>query len=102
MSTAIKPCPKCELPFDESVGQNNLEQHLRVCIGVSPFVLHNRRAGMVVYLSAEEWDALQTANQRMVAGEKDDQFPVSMAVNITARSVWGLSDYGTDDEDDET
>lgn len=88
----VAPCPKCELPLDpKEMTADKLKMHADYCIGISPFVLHNRKAGMVVYLTTEEWDAMQTSNQTMADGE-GDHFPESMALAIASRAVFGIAD----------
>lgn len=93
MSTEIKPCPKCNLPVDPVENPSGL--HDSYCVGETPYVMHNRKAGMVVYLTEEEWAAMVENSQRMEAGGPDD-YPAGMATAIANRAVFGIKDYGDD------
>lgn len=86
-SDAVVPCRKCELPLDP--GKVSIENHLELCIGKTDYVMHNQRAGMVIYLSAEEWEAILDSNQAVDRGEPET-FPISMATAIAGRAVFGL------------
>lgn len=80
----VEPCSRCELPLVQ--GSAKAKRHAASCIGQTPYVLHNRKAGMVVYLSEEEWTAIQNSNQTSV------KLPEGMAASIASRAVFGLSD----------
>jgi hypothetical protein len=82
---AVHACPLCELPIDEA--ENPGKNHEAVCIGQTPWVLHNRNAGMVVYLSADEFAAM--TNARINGAEMPD----GMADAIVARTLFGITEY---------
>ena len=84
---AVRPCPKCELSLDPK--ETNTALHLEHCIGETPWVLHNRKAGMVVYLSEEEYVAMQEANHAAARGEHEP-IPTEMTARIAARAVYGI------------
>jgi hypothetical protein len=78
-----------------------LEQHASYCIGETPWVLHNRRAGMVVYLSDEEYEAMINNNLAIAAGS-EETFPSEMATNIANRALFGLHDWEAPEGDTES
>lgn len=78
-------CEKCGLPLPYS----RQEQHTANCIGQTAHVLHNVRAGMVVYLSEEEWTTLQQS-------KITSAFPTETAEKIAARAVYGVEFTGAE------
>ncbi|QNJ55912.1 hypothetical protein SEA_RASPUTIA_22 [Microbacterium phage Rasputia] len=68
-------CVQCGVPLPYSQS----EKHIAHCIGQQAHVLHNRRAGMVAYLTEEEWTAIQ-----------NDTLTEDQARPIAARAVYGV------------
>lgn len=68
-------CEKCGVPLPFS----QASKHIAHCIGQQPHVLHNRKAGMVAYLTEEEWEALRSG---ALSSEQADQ--------VVGRAVYGI------------
>ncbi|QGZ16671.1 hypothetical protein PBI_DEWDROP_23 [Microbacterium phage Dewdrop] len=68
-------CETCgvPLPFAQAA------KHRENCIGQTPHILHNVRAGMVIYLTEEEWTAV-----------REGTLSEEMATQITSRAVYGV------------
>ncbi|AWN07693.1 hypothetical protein HOT31_gp022 [Microbacterium phage Hendrix] len=68
-------CVQCgvPLPYSQSV------EHIKHCIGQTAHILHNRKAGMVAYLTDEEWTAIQ-----------NNTLTVEQAAPIVGRAVNGV------------
>ena len=86
MSKVIEPCSKCELPIDPEM--KNAALHDQFCIGQTPYVLHNRKAGMVVYLSEAEWEALHDP----LFPREGSEFDTQVTANVAGRAVFGIDD----------
>ena len=86
--TQVRPCPKCGVPFDPGHRMNDWTRHLDNCIGETPFVLHNRESGVVVYLTEMEWMAL---HQREDSPDFDRDRLLAAAEAVGPRVVWGVT-----------
>ena len=81
--SSVKACPTCGLPVDKTIKSNR--SHKEYCVGETPYVLHNQRAGMVVYLTEEEHEAMRASNA------DGAEFPDDMAKAIANRAVFGIT-----------
>lgn len=68
-------CEKCGVPLPFS----QASKHIAHCIGQQPHVLHNRKAGMVAYLTEGEWVAIR---QGTLTSEQAEQ--------VAGRAVYGI------------
>lgn len=73
-------CENCGVP----IPFEKLRVHPDYCIGQTRFILHNRKAGMVVYLTETEWEALHDPIAR------GTEFDAELAYAIVQRAVFGV------------